>query len=90
MDFYQLIAFMAGFLGIIVSIPQAYKIYKTKESKDVSLEMFLILATLQTMWLIYGFHIKDMAIYLSNIGALTVTMANITLIMRYRNGESTD
>jgi MtN3 and saliva related transmembrane protein len=88
MDFYQILASVAGIMGVGVSVPQAIRIYQTKHSKDVSLTMFSILGVVQVLWMIYGVHLKDLPISLSNFLAFLVTVANIFLILRYRNGKN--
>ncbi len=85
MDFYQLLATIAGLLVVVAGLPQAYKMYRAKEAKDVSPMMFGLFFVAQAIWLIYGLHLGDLPIIISNIGALLATMINLGLIWRYSN-----
>ena len=54
-------------MGIMMSLgyyPQAYKIYKSKSAKDVSLPTFVIFGVGTVTWTIYGFYTKDLTIIL--------------------------
>lgn len=52
-------------VGIIMSFgyyPQAYKIWKSKSSSQISLLSYLILTVGTTTWLVYGIVLKDFTI----------------------------
>lgn len=84
MDIYQIIDYAAGMLIIINTVPQLLKMLKTKEVDDVSLGMFFLIISSQILWLIYGFHLNNMPLILTNgLGAILVTF-NISLIFKYR------
>lgn len=50
-------------------LPQVLKAWKTKETKDLSLPMYLILLTGIVLWTIYGLIKKDQAIIGANATA---------------------
>jgi MtN3 and saliva related transmembrane protein len=45
------IGFFSGFCTTVAFVPQAYKVWKTKSTKDISLSMFLIFTTGVASWL---------------------------------------
>lgn len=86
MDVYKLAAYFAGSLVVISAIPQIFKIAKRKSAGDVSLPMFLMLITANTIWFLYGLHIKDNPVIVTNALAWVVSFTNIVMIVRYKNG----
>lgn len=90
MDIFQILATTAGLLIVIAGLPQAYRVYQIKESKGVSIWMFLMFFIAQGIWLSYGLHLNDLPLIISNSGALLVSGLNICLILRYQNGKTTN
>ena len=63
-------------------IPQAYKVFKTKKTDDLSLGMFLFLCIGILLWIIYGFFIKSFPVIVSNI--ITFIMTLYILIIKIK------
>lgn len=84
MDTFQIFAIIGGVMVIISSIPQVFKILKTKKVGDLSLVMFFLLLCAQIIWVFYGLHIKDIPIILTNFFSMLVVITNIGLILKYR------
>lgn len=72
----------AGFLTTVAFLPQVIKTWKTRSSKDISLNMFLLFCTGVSLWLIYGIIIADLPIIVSNI--LTLLLASSILFFKIR------
>ncbi|GMU87659.1 MAG: hypothetical protein AMXMBFR48_29000 [Ignavibacteriales bacterium] len=66
----ELIGYAAAFCTTVAFLPQAVKVYKTRQTKDISLGMFLLLTAGVVLWLIYGIVINSYPI----IAANTVTL----------------
>ena len=62
----ELVGSIAAFLTTVAFVPQAYKVYKTNQTKDLSLFLFLIFSLGVFMWLIYGIMIEDLPIMIAN------------------------
>jgi MtN3 and saliva related transmembrane protein len=60
------IANPAAALGGFSLFPQLLKVLKTKSTKDISREMFLILACSILLWLIYGILLKNFPLIIAN------------------------
>ena len=62
----ELVGSIAAFLTTVAFVPQAYKVYKTNPTKDLSLFLFLIFSLGVFMWLIYGIMKEDSPIMIAN------------------------
>jgi MtN3 and saliva related transmembrane protein len=62
------LGFFAGTLTVVSFIPQVYKTWKTKETKDLSLGAFVLLVSACSLWAIYGIIIEDWSVILTNVG----------------------
>jgi MtN3 and saliva related transmembrane protein len=87
MDIYQMLALVGGAMIVLTTLPQLIKIVKTKEVKDLSLGMFVILFIAEGIWLFYGFHLNDLPLILTNGLAMVVVATNISLIIKYREKQ---
>lgn len=64
----QYLGYLAGTLSVVSFIPQVYRTWKTKHTKDLSFGMFALLVTACSLWAIYGIIIKDLPVILTNVG----------------------
>jgi len=65
--FINFIKVFATIMGVIMSLgyfPQAYKVYKNKSSKDISILAFIIFSLGTLTWFVYGLAFKDIPIIL--------------------------
>jgi MtN3 and saliva related transmembrane protein len=76
------IGFFSGFCTTIAFIPQAYKVWKSKSTKDISLWMFLIFTVGVMGWLIYGVLTDNLPIIFANI--LTLFLAFLILLAKIK------
>lgn len=51
----ELIGWLATVLGIISFVPQTLKVYKTDDTKSISLGMYIIITISFGLWIYYGF-----------------------------------
>ena len=76
----EFIGYFAAFCTTIAFMPQAYKVWKTKSTKDISLSMFIIFTTGVLAWLIYGITIANFPIILAN--SITLTLSVFILVYK--------
>ena len=76
------IGFFSGFWSTVAFIPQAYKVGKTKSTKDISLWMFLIFTTGVASWLLYGVLTDNLPIIFANI--VTLFLAFLILVAKIK------
>ena len=70
MSFLSILATMFGLGEGIFSLPQAYKIFKRKSAKDISIITYSFLLTSVVVWFLYGLEISNRPILISNIFAM--------------------
>lgn len=73
----------AGICTTASFIPQVVKSWKTKETKDLSLIMLILLAVGVGLWLTYGILTKDMPIILANIVSFPFTLSLLVIKIIY-------
>ena len=78
------IGILAGTLTTIAFFPQAWKVYKTRHTKDLSLGMLIILAVGTTSWFTYGLLIHNLPTTLANV--VTPPLVVYILVMKLRHG----
>ena len=81
---FKYIGFFAGFCTTIAFIPQAFKVWRTKSTKDISLLMFLIFTTGVISWLIYGITISDFPIIIANSITLLLSIFILFYKIKYK------
>ena len=84
MIYISIIGYIAAALGTFAYLPQVIKIWKTKQTRDISLPMYIALATGMVLWCIYGISLNEPPLYLANGIALTFTAS--TLYLKIRHG----
>lgn len=81
---FEVIGYLAALLTTISFLPQVFKIYKTKETKSISLSMYIILTLGILLWLIYGLHLNSMPIILANAVTLVSLIYILFMKMKYK------
>jgi MtN3 and saliva related transmembrane protein len=76
------VGFFSGFCTTIAFIPQTYKVWKTKSTKDISLWMFLIFTVGVAGWLVYGVLTHNLPIIFANI--VTLFLAFLILVAKIK------
>lgn len=84
MDSITIIGLLAALCTTISFVPQVIQILKTKETKGISLGMYIIFTTGITCWLIYGICLKDLPIIGAN--SITLVLAGTILIFKIKHG----
>lgn len=78
------IGLIAALLTTIAYLPQVIKCWKTQKTKDISLQMYVILTIGLLLWLIYGFLIKDLPLVLANLITLVLVSSVLFLKIKYK------
>ncbi len=84
MNISEIIGIIAGIATSGSFVPQAYKIYKTKKTQDLSTGMFALLICGIILWIIYGVLHKSIPIIAAN--SVTVALSLYMLIMKIKHG----
>jgi len=72
----EIIGFIAAVCTTFAFLPQVIKVWKTKQTKDLSLRMYTIMFIGICLWFVYGLIINSLSIILANIvtGVLVFTI----------------
>ncbi len=84
MDYITIIGLIAGALTTASFFPQVLQIYRTKQTKDLSLSMFIILTIGIFLWLIYGILSKTLPVVMSN--TIAFVFSSYIVIMKIKYG----
>ena len=81
----ELIGFIAAVCTTFAFLPQAIKVWKTKQTKDLSLGMYTVMFIGISLWFVYGLRINSLSIIIANIvtGFLVFTI----LVYIFKNKE---
>jgi len=80
----EIVGYLAAMLGIFSFIPQAYNIWKTKNTKSISLLTFLLIAAISFLWIIYGSLLHSAPILLVNIVVFFVALYIVIMKLKYK------
>ncbi len=56
----------AAFCTTVSFVPQALKIIRTKNTKSISLSMYILFVLGVTLWFIYGIAVNDLPVMIAN------------------------
>ncbi len=84
MELSQIIGIAAATLTSIAGLPQLLKVIKTKHTKDLSLEMLIIICTGIFLWIVYGTLRKDPTMIFGNIVPLGIYLCLLWLKLKYK------
>lgn len=80
----ELIGYIAALLTTISFVPQAYKVFRTQHTQDLSLGMFAFFSTGVALWLTYGLMINAWPVIVAN--SITLVLASYILWMKIKLG----
>lgn len=75
---------VAATLTTTAFIPQAWQVWRTRHTKDISLGMYAIFTCGVAMWLVYGLLIESWPVIIAN--SITFLLAGAVLMMKIRFG----
>jgi len=80
----SLIGLAAGICTTGAMLPQVYKTLQTKNTRDISLLMYILLSTGIFLWFIYGLLLGEAPILLAN--GISLVLALTVLMLKLRHG----
>ena len=84
MDWIKLTGYLAAAATTIAFLPQAFHTIKTKDTKGISLGMYLVFTFGVIMWLLYGIFTRDFPIICANTVTLVLTVIILVYKIRYK------
>ena len=79
----DLIGMIAGTLTTIAFVPQVWRVWKTRSTRDISLGMYLVFTTGVVFWLAYGLILGAWPIIVANLVTLVLTGTVLALKLRH-------
>lgn len=80
----EVVGYLAAVLTTAAYVPQALKTIKTKQTKDISLYMYLLMFSGVSAWLAYGIYLKSLPMLMANSITLLLLTTIIALKIRFK------
>lgn len=80
MEAKEIIGYIGATATTVSFIPQAIKVITTRDTRSISLWMYLLFTVGVAIWVVYGIMLAEIPIILANI--VTVTLAGIILFYK--------
>jgi len=84
MQHYEYLGYAAGIITTLAFLPQAFRIFRTRQTRDISLLWALAMNTGIVLWLLYGIVKNDLPMIAANSITLLLLMIILFLKLRYR------
>ena len=84
MHYMEIIGLIAATLTTAAYVPQVYKTWKEKSTKDISLSMYAVLLLGVLLWLVYGIYLESLPIILSNIITSILLLFMLFMKLKYK------
>ncbi len=79
-----IIGLVAACLTTFAFLPQTIQVIKTKQTKDISLNMYIALTIGVVLWLIYGILLSEIPIIIANGITLVFSVVILSLKLKYK------
>jgi MtN3 and saliva related transmembrane protein len=76
--------YLAAAMTTLAFVPQAAKTIRTKDTRSISLGMYVVFTIGIGFWLVYGISLHSMPMILSNI--VTFVLSATILVMKLKHG----
>ncbi len=84
MNLADLLGAIAGILTTLAFVPQVWRVWKTRSTRDISLGMYLVFTTGVGFWLAYGLVLGAWPIVVAN--SVTLMLTGTVLALKLRHG----
>ena len=83
MDTIVLVGYIAGTLTTLSFVPQVFRAWKLKETRDLSTAMLLLFALGVLLWTLYGLRTGSMPIIAANIVTFVLILVLLGMKIKY-------
>jgi MtN3 and saliva related transmembrane protein len=84
LDTITIIGLLAGALTTIAYIPQAIKVWRTKETRDLSIVWLIILTVGELIWIVYGALINSVPVIATNVASVFLALIILGFKAKYK------
>lgn len=78
--FISITGLLAGVLTTLAFLPQVFKVWKSRSTKDISLLMYITFCAGLALWILYGVFLHSSPLVIAN--GITLALALSILIMK--------
>lgn len=82
----EIIGYIGAFLTTAAFFPQTWKVIKTRDTRSISLAMYVLFTFGICFWLAYGAMIGSIPVVIANV--ITLVMSSIILVMKIKEKGS--
>ncbi len=79
-----IIGLIAACLTTFAFLPQTLQVIRTKETKNISLNMYIAMTAGVILWLIYGILLSEIPIIIANLVTLVFSVIILVLKLKYK------
>ena len=83
MSYVHAIGIAAATLTTISFLPQVWRSWKTRDTRSLSLTMYMVFSVGTGLWLIYGYMVQDWPVMAANAIVFALSLTVLTLKFRY-------
>ncbi|MBX3101629.1 MAG: SemiSWEET transporter [Bacteroidetes bacterium] len=83
MNLFDLVGLLAASLTTLAFLPQVLKTYRSRQVRDLSLSMTLMLCLGVLLWLVYGIYKSDIPLVVANGSTLLLVLALLGMKLRW-------
>lgn len=83
MNAFEILGFLAAIFTTVAFFPQVIKVYKTKDTKSISLSMYVVFTFGVLLWFIYGFYLNSLPMIFAN--GVTLLSSFYILLMKMKH-----
>ena len=84
MEYVEIMGMVAAVITTSSFVPQVYKTWKNKSTKDISLTMYLAMFIGVVLWTIYGVFHESIPIIVANFLTAVLLFTMIVLKLKYK------
>jgi len=77
----ELIGFAAAFLTTAAFLPQTIKVVRTRDTRSISLAMYVLFTSGVALWLVYGLLIGSLPVVVANV--FTLMQSGVILFIKH-------
>lgn len=83
MNIDRIVGLIAATLTTVSFVPQLVRSLRTRDTRSISLGMYMLFTLGVALWLVYGLLIHDLPVTLANGVTLVLTLVVLALKLRY-------
>jgi len=80
----EILGLVAATCTTVAFLPQVYKAWNEKSTKDISLSMYIVLTIGLVLWLVYGLKIESFPVILANGITLLLVVFMVFLKLKHK------